>query len=134
MQRSPVPLEDELEFTKQRIDANFSNYSSWHYRSRLLPELFPGEEASTIKEEILLQELDLVLNAGFTDPQDQSAWMYHRWLLGKGRWNCDIAFTLFKTIGCLQTYFANDFSMKLLKVSAFSYDSLMQYADTEDVN
>ncbi|XP_022690373.1 geranylgeranyl transferase type-2 subunit alpha-like [Varroa jacobsoni] len=81
--RCQTPLEDELKFTLERIEANFSNYSSWHYRSHLLPRFFPGDKEGSIKENVLLEELDLVLNAAFTDPQDQSAWMYHRWLLGK---------------------------------------------------
>lgn len=31
-----------------------------------------------------LQEFDLVQNAMYTDPRDQSVWIYHRWLIGSG--------------------------------------------------
>uniref|UniRef100_A0A2R5LLR0 Geranylgeranyl transferase type-2 subunit alpha n=1 Tax=Ornithodoros turicata TaxID=34597 RepID=A0A2R5LLR0_9ACAR len=78
-----VSLEKELEFTMQKIAANFSNYSAWHYRSFLLPKLFPGAVQGSVREEILLQEYNLVQNATFTDPSDQSAWFYHRWLTGR---------------------------------------------------
>uniref|UniRef100_A0A670YYA3 Geranylgeranyl transferase type-2 subunit alpha n=1 Tax=Pseudonaja textilis TaxID=8673 RepID=A0A670YYA3_PSETE len=84
VQRSKVLPQDELAFSDRLITRNFSNYSSWHYRSLLLPQLYPDpQHQGRITEEILLKELDLVQNAFFTDPNDQSAWFYHRWLLGR---------------------------------------------------
>uniref|UniRef100_A0A1A8I1E3 Geranylgeranyl transferase type-2 subunit alpha n=1 Tax=Nothobranchius kuhntae TaxID=321403 RepID=A0A1A8I1E3_NOTKU len=101
---SGVSVEQELGFTDRLICSNFSNYSSWHYRSTLLPLLHPEcpEEASPhrepplsppphspqthfhrVCEEQLLKEYELVQNAFFTDPNDQSAWFYYRWLLGR---------------------------------------------------
>ncbi|KAK1803496.1 hypothetical protein P4O66_020928, partial [Electrophorus voltai] len=98
---SGVPVSQELRFTDRLIGSNFSNYSSWHYRSTLLPLLQPGTPSPCRKpahvsptaspqthghrvcEEQLLKEYELVQNAFFTDPNDQSAWFYYRWLLGR---------------------------------------------------
>uniref|UniRef100_A0A665VDD2 Geranylgeranyl transferase type-2 subunit alpha n=1 Tax=Echeneis naucrates TaxID=173247 RepID=A0A665VDD2_ECHNA len=76
---SGVPVDQELGFTDHLIGSNFSNYSSWHYRSTLLPLLHPESP-----EPLCLSEYELVQNAFFTDPNDQSAWFYYRWLLGRG--------------------------------------------------
>uniref|UniRef100_A0A671TZ59 Geranylgeranyl transferase type-2 subunit alpha n=1 Tax=Sparus aurata TaxID=8175 RepID=A0A671TZ59_SPAAU len=75
---SGVPVDQELAFTDRLIGSNFSNYSSWHYRSTLLPLLHPESP-----EPPSPCQYELVQNAFFTDPNDQSAWFYYRWLLGR---------------------------------------------------
>ena len=110
VRKANVSDTDELEFTSKKILNNFSNYSSWHYRSKLLKKLYPSNvhdlpiradkhNEGDIKlscilllylliiflklysQIFLFLELDLVMNATFTDPNDSSAWFYHRWLL-----------------------------------------------------
>lgn len=71
------PNENELKFTMEMIESNFSNYSAWHYRSKLYSAAGKDEESTKISE------LSLVESAAFTDPSDQSAWIYQRWLIGK---------------------------------------------------
>lgn len=82
--RAAVPPKDEFAFTTEKINRNFSNYSAWHYRSHLLPLLTPeGKPDSMVGMDLLAPELELVQQACFTEPDDQSAWMYHRWLLAQ---------------------------------------------------
>ena len=81
-------LKEELKYSKQLIVANFSNYSAWHYRSTLIPIICRGNGAKLKKR--ILRELEFVKNAFYTEPNDQSAWLYHRWLLGMDGYSTSI--------------------------------------------
>lgn len=79
-----IPAEAELAFTTDKIAQNFSNYSAFHYRSKLLERIgretaANGQHPGTLAR--LREELQMVVQAAFTEPDDQSAWWYHRFLL-----------------------------------------------------
>lgn len=93
------PLITELAYTTRKIGASFSNFSAWHQRSKVYSSLWNAGELNPInsREEGMSllclwcsvaltrnKEFDLVHNALFTDPDDQSAWIYHRWLICSG--------------------------------------------------
>ncbi|KAI9333058.1 hypothetical protein DFJ73DRAFT_630110 [Zopfochytrium polystomum] len=80
----------EFDYTTSKIEQSFSNYSAWHYRSKLIPRVMKAaEEREGQVTKGKVTDFHLVRNAFFTDPSDQSAWFYHRWLLGerKQEWN-----------------------------------------------
>lgn len=73
MNKVGITFLDELTFSTERINVNFSNYSSWHYRSTLFKKI--------ADEHLITKEIKLVESAIFTDPADSSAWFYLRWIL-----------------------------------------------------
>ncbi len=77
--RAGVSPAAELRFTQACVDKNFSNYSAWHQRAWLLPQLLA--DATAALGDFLPPELEMLHQAVFTEPDDQSAWFYHRWLI-----------------------------------------------------
>ncbi|CAI2172698.1 17895_t:CDS:10 [Funneliformis geosporum] len=74
----------EFDFTTTKINQNFSNYSAWHQRSKLLPRLIKEQNLDEQdKKNLVNKEFELVKAAFYTDPDDQSAWLYHWWLVGR---------------------------------------------------
>ncbi|KAG7086650.1 hypothetical protein E1B28_002589 [Marasmius oreades] len=71
----------ELAYTTKKIESSLTNFSAWHQRSKVLSSLWAKGTLSLDSKE---EEFDLVKNAIFTEPNDQSAWIYHRWLMGLG--------------------------------------------------
>jgi len=72
LRSNPEIQSDEAKLTAKLISTSFSNFSAWHYRSKLLD--LGGDD-------VFRGEMELVLNAVFTDPSDASSWIYHRWLI-----------------------------------------------------
>ncbi|CAN6215935.1 unnamed protein product [Urochloa humidicola] len=79
-----VPDGEELKYTMDKINDNFSNYSAWHNRSIFLSNLLIQQSKGfESKQKIFAEEFELVTQALFTDPSDQSGWFYHLWLLAQ---------------------------------------------------
>ncbi|KAJ2162539.1 Rab geranylgeranyltransferase [Coemansia sp. RSA 552] len=70
----------EFDFTTEQINRDCANHSAWHNRSKLLPAIL-GRADAQAQQKILEEEDALILNAIYTDPDDQNAWLYYEWLL-----------------------------------------------------
>lgn len=80
-----IDLESEFNFTTEKIRSNFSNFSAWHRRHKLLIRglSLPEDECPKSCDIRLIwgDEYNMVMNALYTDPSDQSPWLYHNWLV-----------------------------------------------------
>ena len=92
-------ITNEWDFTTSKIQDNFSNGSAFHYRSKLLPLILESRLSSYDNDsndsespsknerynEILSLARDewesILLNAIFTEPDDQTPWWYHRFIV-----------------------------------------------------
>jgi len=68
---------------EKMIKKNFSNYSAWHYRGKLMPKIYDRQVglAYILPIDRIVQDMDMLKHAFFTDPNDQSPWNYHEWLI-----------------------------------------------------
>ncbi|KAL9609319.1 MAG: hypothetical protein Q9167_005906 [Letrouitia subvulpina] len=77
-------VEEEFAYTTRMIESNLSNFSAWHRRSKLIPQLLDKRQATgNERRNFLDQELDLIQRALWADPdsKDQSLWFYHQYLV-----------------------------------------------------
>ena len=77
-------IEGELKFTIEKVKINFSNFSAWLYRSKLIPIYFVQHNIKWNTKEALdffKDDLELIKKAIYTDPKDQSPWNYLSWLI-----------------------------------------------------
>jgi geranylgeranyl transferase type-2 subunit alpha len=91
-------VESEFEYTTKMIKANLSNFSAWHNRSKLIPQLLDERKADDAARRKFLDdgkshakanqlsakviiEFDIMTNALWVDPTDQSLWFYHQFLM-----------------------------------------------------
>jgi geranylgeranyl transferase type-2 subunit alpha len=74
--------ESEFAYTTKLIKTNLSNFSAWHNRSQLIPQILDERKADAKSRRVFLgTELSLICEAINTDPFDQSIWFYHHYLL-----------------------------------------------------
>ncbi|KAL9188204.1 hypothetical protein ACHAXT_006582 [Thalassiosira profunda] len=96
-------ITDEWDFTTSKIQDNFSNGSAFHYRSKLLPLMLasraPSGDAGDRHDAILSLAREewenILLNAIFTEPDDQTPWWYLRcivsWARPSAEWNEELS-------------------------------------------
>ncbi|KAJ2642604.1 Rab geranylgeranyltransferase [Coemansia sp. RSA 1694] len=70
----------EFAYTTEQINKDCANHSAWHNRSKLLPAVL-GRSSAETQNDMLRTETAMILNAIYTDPDDQNAWLYHEWLV-----------------------------------------------------
>jgi len=115
----PRPEVSELTYTTRKIEANFSNFSAWHQRSKVYMSLWDGGSLDPIKCQE--EEFELVRNAMYTDPNDQSVWIYHRWLIGSG----DDRKVLEREIGIIKELLEEQPDSKWCMESLVHYQSIL---------
>ncbi len=63
-------LQRECDMAKDIIQANFSNYSAWHYRGKLLPLIKTEGGPYALPLSVIEEDFKSLKHAYFTDPKD----------------------------------------------------------------
>ncbi|SBT80505.1 protein prenyltransferase alpha subunit, putative [Plasmodium malariae] len=100
------------ELSKELIEHNFSNFSAWFLKYSL------KESFININD-----ELNLIKNAIFTDPFDQSLWEFYRWFLfQKGNYKEEIFFILLQD-NSIYFFFQNLVKVNVDKSKCYNLNS-----------
>ncbi len=74
---SNISPELEYEFSNEKIKENFSNYSAFHHRSVCIVLMIKNNNYNLdIIKKLVDEEINIITNAIFTEPDDQSSWWY----------------------------------------------------------
>ncbi|EEQ42765.1 conserved hypothetical protein, partial [Candida albicans WO-1] len=89
---------DEFNYTTLKIQKDFSNFSAWHNRTKLIPKIYnliqqqqqkdgkifgdlPGIELFQNPILLLKNDLEMIKTGVYMSPEDTSVWLYLYWLL-----------------------------------------------------
>ncbi|KAF9765310.1 hypothetical protein IL306_002397 [Fusarium sp. DS 682] len=76
--------EAEFAYTTKMIQNNLSNFSAWYLRSQVIPKILEERSANNeSRASFLSEELSFVRGALDLDPEDQSLWNYHSFLVSQ---------------------------------------------------
>ncbi|EPZ32739.1 hypothetical protein O9G_000814 [Rozella allomycis CSF55] len=114
---------------------NFSNYSAWHHRSNMILNMHNDE-----KREAITKDIEFIKNAIFTEPNDQSAWFYYKWLINQSKLY-KIILKLAATVRLLNLHISGGqikaqiypiFTDKEINLEKFDYGTFYSDCNSED--
>jgi len=126
----------DLKLSKDLINRNFSNYSAWHLRA-LLQQPAPLASCDDVQPAAkdlgidIGEELEWVQQGIYTEPNDQSLWLYHHWLTVLGRGHERLTITHCAVLGAeLFVFFSGPTSIR----SASNSDEILGSVSISDSN